>query len=46
MFPDREAVKAGSLMSYAPDVSDTARQIGAYAGRILKGEKPGDLPVQ
>jgi putative tryptophan/tyrosine transport system substrate-binding protein len=45
-FPDKEAVKAGGLMSYAPDAPDLVRQMGAYAGRILKGEKPADLPVQ
>jgi putative tryptophan/tyrosine transport system substrate-binding protein len=45
MFPDKEAVKAGGLVSYA-DVSDLPRQLGVYAGRILKGEKPADLPVQ
>jgi putative tryptophan/tyrosine transport system substrate-binding protein len=45
-FPDKEAVKAGGLMSYAPDRQDLARQVGVYAGRILKGEKPADLPVQ
>jgi len=46
MFADREAVKAGGLMSYSPDGPDLARQVGVYAGRILKGEKPSDLPVQ
>jgi putative ABC transport system substrate-binding protein len=42
----REAVLAGQLMSYAANQSEMNRLAGTYAGRILKGEKPGDLPVQ
>jgi putative ABC transport system substrate-binding protein len=45
IFFTRDFPAAGGLMSYGPNLADGYRQVGVYAGRILKGAKPGDLPV-
>src|ERR1043166_8430980 len=44
-YPARDFAEAGGLISYGADIADAWRQVGDYAGRILKGAKPAELPV-
>jgi putative ABC transport system substrate-binding protein len=46
VYPVRDFAVAGGLMSYGTDFADSYRQAGVYTGRIIRGEKPADLPVQ
>jgi putative tryptophan/tyrosine transport system substrate-binding protein len=44
-FPSRDFTEGGGLMSYGADIANAWRQLGVYAGRVLKGDRPVDMPV-
>ncbi|MGE5159041.1 MAG: ABC transporter substrate binding protein, partial [Gemmatimonas sp.] len=46
MYAGRQIVEAGGLMSYGASLTDTIRQAGVYTGRVLKGAKPAEMPVE